>query len=111
VKPLCVAVRREGIRAHRDHGLRGREGAGAQAATGAPTSIDDISASEFGECWPSTRFGRGDGNASDAADIADAVRTLRHLSAHTGSLPAPLGQCGIDPTADTLSCEEYAPCT
>ena len=39
----------------------------------------DIGAYEFGDCWPSTRFRRGDANASGRVDIADAISLLSYL--------------------------------
>ena len=51
-----------------------------------------------------------DANDSGAVDIADAIRTLSHLFANTGPLPAPFGQCGIDPTTDELGCSSFPPC-
>ena len=39
----------------------------------------DIGAYEFGDCWPSMRFRRGDANASGRVDIADAISLLSYL--------------------------------
>jgi hypothetical protein len=51
-----------------------------------------------------------DTNDDGTIDLADAIAALSHLFADTGDLPAPFGECGIDPTADTLDCSRYAPC-
>jgi hypothetical protein len=51
-----------------------------------------------------------DANDRGAVDIADAISILSHLFANAGPLPAPFGQCGIDPTIDELGCESYPPC-
>jgi PKD repeat protein len=51
-----------------------------------------------------------DSNDDGVLDIADAIAMLSHLFAAAGDLPAPFGQCGIDPTVDELGCLEYAGC-
>jgi hypothetical protein len=51
-----------------------------------------------------------DANDDGALDIADAIALLSHLFANAGDLPAPFGECGIDPTLDELGCLEYAGC-
>jgi hypothetical protein len=51
-----------------------------------------------------------DANDNGTIDIADAIATLGHLFAHTGPLPAPFGECGIDPTDDTLDCRSFPHC-
>ncbi len=55
-------------------------------------------------------FAAADANDSGALDTADAIEILDHLFAHTGPLPAPSGQCGIDPTIDDLDCLDFGPC-
>ncbi len=52
----------------------------------------------------------GDANDDGAIDIADAIKILAHLFAAAGPLPPPFGECGIDPTEDTLDCASFAPC-
>jgi hypothetical protein len=47
----------------------------------------DIGAYEFGDCWPSTRFQRGEANADGILDISDPVATLGNLFLGTGDLP------------------------
>ncbi len=49
-------------------------------------------------------------NDDGAVDIADAIAVLGHLFAGAGDLPEPFGECGVDPTADDMSCHEYPPC-
>ena len=51
-----------------------------------------------------------DANDSGAIDIADAITILSHLFASAGPLKPPFGECGIDPTDDTLDCLEFGPC-
>jgi hypothetical protein len=51
-----------------------------------------------------------DANDDGKMNIADAIAILSHLFALAGPLPAPFGQCGIDPTADTLNCLSYPHC-
>jgi hypothetical protein len=51
----------------------------------------------------------GDANDDARLNLTDAVWILLHL--HEGaSLPEPLAACGVDPTADDLGCESFAPC-
>ncbi len=64
-------------------------------------------------------FGRGpeppclkaaDTNDGGAVEIGDAVGILYYLFAH-GQAPAePFGRCGIDPTPDDVTCDDYPPC-
>ncbi len=49
-----------------------------------------------------------DANDDGVIDISDAIKILYHLFKHTGPLPPPFGECGPDPTDDTLTCVEYA---
>jgi hypothetical protein len=51
-----------------------------------------------------------DANDDGKVNVADAIRTLSNLFAHTGPLPEPFGECGIDPTIDDLDCTEYVHC-
>lgn len=51
-----------------------------------------------------------DGNDDGLINIGDAIALLSHLFSGSGPLPEPSGACGPDPTADTLTCETYAPC-
>lgn len=51
-----------------------------------------------------------DANDDRSVDIADAIAVLGYLFAAFGDLPAPFGECGADPTGDTLDCKSYAPC-
>ena len=53
-----------------------------------------------------------DANDSGGIDIADAITILSHLFAQAGPLPAPFGECGVDPTTtdDTLDCSSFPPC-
>lgn len=54
-------------------------------------------------------FRRGDADAE--IDVSDAVYLLSYL--FTGGRPPeePFAACGLDPTPDRLTCEEYAPCS
>jgi hypothetical protein len=54
-------------------------------------------------------------DAADADDggvltLSDSVFLLNALFLGGEPLPAPAGDCGEDPTQDTLACESYAPC-
>ncbi|HOE28935.1 MAG TPA: dockerin type I domain-containing protein [Planctomycetota bacterium] len=51
-----------------------------------------------------------DANDDGKVDIADVIAILGHLFANSGPLPAPFGECGTDPTDDTLGCFEYSHC-
>ncbi len=55
-------------------------------------------------------FDAADANDDGKVDIADPIATLSHLFGHAGPLKPPFGQCGIDPTSDTLNCLEFKPC-
>jgi parallel beta-helix repeat protein len=70
------------------------EGRSRPCGTGA-----DIGAYEFGDCWSSTPFRRGDPNASSTIDIADAVYTLRYLFAE-GSDPSCLDAADANDSGD-----------
>ena len=55
-------------------------------------------------------FDAADANDDGGIDISDPVKTLVHLF-RGGEPPPPPGlRCGLDPTADTLSCVEYPDC-
>ena len=47
----------------------------------------DIGAYEFGDCWPSKRFKRGEANGNGKLDISDPVATLGFLFLGTQALP------------------------
>lgn len=51
-----------------------------------------------------------DTNDDGVFDISDAVYTLGYLFGSYVAPPPPSGECGSDPTADSLSCESFAPC-
>ena len=53
---------------------------------------------------------QSDANDDGTVDIADAIVVLGHLFSSSGDLPEPFGECGFDPTMDTLGCEHYSPC-
>ena len=42
--------------------------------------------------------------------VTDAVRVLGFLFRGDDPLPAPFGDCGLDPSDDKLSCESYPAC-
>ncbi len=46
-----------------------------------------------------------DANDDGKVNIADAVAILGYLFRSAGDLPAPFAQCGVDPTADDVTCE------
>jgi hypothetical protein len=50
-----------------------------------------------------------DANDDGSLDILDPVAVLLHLFLGA-TLPQPLGACGVDPTADGLTCAAYPPC-
>ena len=51
-----------------------------------------------------------DANDDGSADVADAVAVLSHLFSQGGPLLPPFPDCGVDPTADTLECQN-PPCS
>ncbi len=61
------------------------------------------------EAHPSCRDA-ADANDDGALDIADAIATLNCLFGAGNPLPAPFGECGLDPTIDDWGCGSYAPC-
>ncbi len=74
------------------------------------STIDELSfylQAESHKCVP---FKRGNTNADARIDIADAIFMLRHLFAQAGPLKPPFGECGVDPSEDTLDCASFAPC-
>ena len=64
----------------------------------------------FAEDSPPTCLDAADANDDGAIDIADAIAILGHLFGGAAPLPEPFGECGIDPTADDLTCASYPPC-
>ena len=64
----------------------------------------------FAEGPAPTCLDASDANDDGAVDIADAIAVLSHLFATAGDLPAPFGECGVDPTVDDLECARYEPC-
>lgn len=51
-----------------------------------------------------------DGNDDGSVNIADAVYVLTDLFSGGPPPPAPFGGCGLDPSADALSCGSFASC-
>lgn len=52
-----------------------------------------------------------DANDDGTVDLSDSLATIFHLFLGTVELPAPGTQaCGVDPTADALSCASHPPC-
>ncbi len=51
-----------------------------------------------------------DANDSGRIDVADAVYTLMYLFAAGRPPASPFTECGPDPTADLLGCEEFPRC-
>ncbi|MEE8143685.1 MAG: beta-propeller fold lactonase family protein [Planctomycetota bacterium] len=51
-----------------------------------------------------------DGNDDGSLDTADAIYVLNYLFAGGAPIPAPLNECGQDPTADELECGEFSGC-
>jgi hypothetical protein len=51
-----------------------------------------------------------DANDDGVVDIADAIATIWYFFRGKGPLPEPFGECGTDPTEDTLDCTSYEPC-
>ena len=48
-----------------------------------------------------------DANDDGTLTTADAVYLLQYMFTGGEAIPAPMGTCGQDPTADDLGCEEY----
>jgi hypothetical protein len=51
-----------------------------------------------------------DANDDGSVNLSDAVGVLDHLFRGVPSLPAPFGECGADPTTDSLTCEGFEAC-
>jgi len=51
-----------------------------------------------------------DANDSGDLDVSDVVFLLLHLFARGVPPNPPFSDCGVDPTADRLACESFAPC-
>jgi hypothetical protein len=51
-----------------------------------------------------------DSNDDGKMDISDAMYTILHLFYGGSPPPLPLDECGLDPTADSLSCLTFPPC-
>jgi len=51
-----------------------------------------------------------DTDASETLEITDAVRSLNYLFNGAAAPPAPFPECGEEPGAGTLGCEEFPPC-
>ena len=51
-----------------------------------------------------------DGNDNGTVEISDAVYLLAHLFRGGPAPEEPFGACGVDPTADSLTCLSYAGC-
>ena len=51
-----------------------------------------------------------DANDDGRVDLSDALKVLLHLFGPSGDLPSPSRACGLDPTADDLSCFEASEC-
>ena len=43
-------------------------------------------------------------------NVADPVFTLSALFSNGALPPAPFGGCGVDPTEDGLTCDQFDPC-
>jgi formylglycine-generating enzyme required for sulfatase activity len=59
---------------------------------------------------PPTCLSAADTNDDGALDISDGVTLLSYLFVGQASLPPPFAECGLDPTADGLSCESFPRC-
>jgi hypothetical protein len=51
-----------------------------------------------------------DANDSGKVDLSDAVFVFNFLFIDGPDIPAPHGECGVDPTSDGLDCEFYEDC-
>ena len=51
-----------------------------------------------------------DSNDNGALEISDGIRLLAHLFQAGPAPAAPFGACGIDPTADSLTCASHEAC-
>jgi hypothetical protein len=52
-----------------------------------------------------------DARDDGALNVTDALVIVNYLFNHGAPLAAPWSECGNDPTQDSLSCAQYAPCT
>ena len=52
----------------------------------------------------------GDANDDSTVDMTDSMVLLSFLFLGSTPPPEPFGTCGLDPTADELSCDSYPPC-
>jgi hypothetical protein len=52
----------------------------------------------------------GDANDDGRLNVSDPIALLRHLFGGGGALPPPSGDCGRDPSDDSLTCDSYPPC-
>ena len=64
----------------------------------------------FAEGPTPTCLDAADASDDGTMDIADAVAVLGNLFGGAGDLPDPFGECGADPTADTLGCQSFPAC-
>ena len=51
-----------------------------------------------------------DANDDGKVDISDAISLLGHLFGGDGELPPPFAGCGIDPSDDIVTCQQFGPC-
>jgi hypothetical protein len=51
-----------------------------------------------------------DANDDGILDVSDPIALLGYLFLGQREPPPPFESCGIDPTADELTCESYGPC-
>ena len=51
-----------------------------------------------------------DANDDGQFNVADPVYSLSSLFSNGALPPEPFGECGIDPTDDGLSCDQFDPC-
>ena len=51
-----------------------------------------------------------DADDTGTVDITDAILLLNHLFLAGSPPSAPTGACGVDPTEDALTCDEYTDC-
>ncbi|MEM7163855.1 MAG: hypothetical protein AAF581_00235 [Planctomycetota bacterium] len=61
----------------------------------------------FGGAGPLACDDACDGNDDGTVNLTDAVYMLENLFAGGANPPAPVGACGADPTADSMSCTGY----
>ncbi len=51
-----------------------------------------------------------DTDDSGTLSITDAIGILRHIFGGAGPLPEPFAGCGVDTSADEVTCEAFAAC-